>query len=159
MKTIDPDRCYLFLSDIFHSNYSGDFFTIVKVSISSVSHCGNWVFCDPYFQHVHGNKVSDVVRQLRDAYGTESFKTQRGINSRLFMTLDEAIETRDATIPKVGDLVKYKDNKAINVSSQKNYMISEIYPDNAGLVCCQTGEHIVARKQDMHIIIRTVADD
>lgn len=42
-KTIDPEKCYLFLSDVVRQDRNADFTSVVRVEIESVSHCGNWI--------------------------------------------------------------------------------------------------------------------
>lgn len=151
MNTIEPNRCYMFLADYHNQDRNGDFFSLIKVTVETVSHCGNWVFCEKQYQLV--DNVNNSLTRTCNMHQSPSsqFNAKRGIRSSLLMTFDEAIRTRDAAMPKVGDLVKCQD---IDPMMKKKFIVSKAMKAYVHLTCAVTGRRETVRHQDVHILFR-----
>jgi len=139
-QTIDPEKCYLFLYDVQEQASNGDFTSVVRVKIESVSHCGNWV-------HVSYENAKTGIPYQQWGY----FKNRpRYVNTRLLMTEEEAILTKKSTIPKVGDLVM----SVVGKSAKQKYLVSKVNKTTVRRLDTETGKTLTVGFSDIIVIAR-----
>lgn len=138
---IDPDRCYLFLYDVQEQAVNGDFTSIVRVEIESVSHCGNWASV---------RWTRDHPKIKTDSNSVYFRSRPRYVNTRLLMTKEEADLTKKSTVPKVGDLV----TSLFGANNKKNYLVSKVNKASIHRLDPETGKNMTVSFKDIIIIAR-----
>jgi len=104
---VDPNCCYIFYRDAFSEKNN----VILKVSVSAVSNCGNWVEI----------KYRDKTGKLWWSSGLSAKGINRGLDVRLLMTFDQA-EKFDGPemLPQVGDIVLIHTAESAQIYTSKS---------------------------------------